>query len=180
MELIRISDEKIKISLSKAELDAYDLSISDINCKKAQAHPAFRELFVEAKEQTGFDVDGKKVFVQIFRAKNGGCEIFVSKVTTKSKNAPRKAQKYIEAHCFDNLDALIYTCRALAGLGYSEKSSAYFGEDEYYLWLDTKNELALAYPCEYDGVLVGLSTIYVSEHFSVIRENDAVDILSKL
>ena len=180
MELIRISDEKIKISLSKAELDAYDLSITDINCKKAQTHPAFRELFVEAKEQTGFDANGKKVFVQIFRAKNGGCEIFVSKVQTKSKSNPRKAQKYIEAHCFDDLDALIYTCRALARFGYSEKSSAYFSDGEYYLWLDTKNELALAYANEYNGILVGLSTIYISEHFSVIRENDAVDVLSKL
>ena len=72
MELIRISEDKIKISLSKAELDSYAISVDSMDYGTEATRSVFKELFGRAKESIGFDADGEKVFVQIYSARDGG------------------------------------------------------------------------------------------------------------
>ena len=175
MELIRISADKLKISLTKAELDAYEMNVEDMDCGKTESKKAFRQIFVEAKEQTGFETDKENVFVQIFRAKNGGCEIFVSKIKkAKKESAPKYTIYKIES-----ISDAINLSKELTLAGYNGKSSIYKGEQSFWIMLEKINDTISALVCEY-GAKRDISTLYIDEHFKLIRKNDAVNILSKL
>ncbi len=182
MELIRISGDKIKISLTKAELDAYDMSVESMNYGEAATRRAFREIFIEAREQTGFEASDEKVFVQIFRAKNGGCEIFVSKIAKASKNGDgvtRSKEKRSRLYTFDDCEDMIRLCRELCRLGYKGISNAYIYENTFYLMLEDDNGAPFELACEYSSGGERYSRLYIDEHFTLIRENDAVSVLSK-
>ncbi len=181
MELIRISKEKIKISLTKAELDAYDLTVESMDYGHKRTQKAFRELFVEAKEQTGFETDGEKVFVQIFRARDGGCEIFISKIEQRSEPETRKKPKNKEElYAFSSLGEMLLLCAGLVRLGYAERSSAYVSNGVFYILFSGLNEIQAALALEYGRRREDRSRAYINEHFSLIRKNDAVQMLSSL
>lgn len=174
MELIRISCDKIKISLSKAELDEYDLTVDEIDGSAPKTKRAFRELFVSARDQTGFDAEGQKVFVQIFRARGGGCEIFVSKVIKKSDSEPKND----EAYRFSDLSALTCACKSLINIEARCESDAYAGENGYVLCLHKPNEIEKAVALEWGNVTEAPMTEYIGERYRVIRLRDAVQTLS--
>ncbi|MBR2474377.1 MAG: adaptor protein MecA [Clostridia bacterium] len=178
MELIRISYDKIKISLSKAELDEYELTVDEMDGGAQKTQRVFRELFVCARDQTGFDTDGERVFVQIFRAKGGGCEIFVSKVSGEKEK--KKSRFSDSAYGFSELCELIGACKALDRIGFHSQSSAYKSEDGYLLILSSPSENERAYASEWGKAIDIPKSEYVSEHLSVIRETDAVQTLSSL
>ncbi len=175
LELIRISNDKIKISLSKDELDAYDLTLESINPQSRASKQAFKEIFIEAKEKAGFDAEEEKVFVQIFRAKDGGCEIFVSKISRKNPNKERQKEFFV----FSALDDMIMACRALKRIGYTAESSAYTDGSEFFLMLLQASELECACVCEHGEREFLPDQGYIDEYLRKISENNAVDILSQ-
>ena len=177
MELIRISDKKIKISLTSAELDGYELTAETINGGDQRSKKAFRELFVQAREVADFDTDGKKVFVQIFRAEGGGCEIFVSLITGEKVTQSKKREA---AFAFSDIKELLYTCKALSRMGYEGDSRAYKSESGYSLILLNPTEEQCAYVTEWGQRIAVPSDAYVSEHYLTIRVGDAVAVLSEL
>ena len=177
MELIRISLDKIKISLSKAELEEYDLTVDSIDYGKSKTKEAFRELFVEAKERTGFEADGEKVFVQIFRAKNGGCEIFVSRI---ARETARDKSENAKTFAFPDLDELVRACRALMDIGFCKRSDAYAENGQFYLILHNPCEIESGCVLEYGEEIAAPRQEYINEHLTLIRKNDAVCLLSEM
>jgi negative regulator of genetic competence, sporulation and motility len=177
LELIRISLDKIKISLTKAELDAYDLTVDSIDYGENRTKEAFRELFVEARERTGFETDGEKVFVQIFRAKNGGCEIFVSKIA-KEKGALKEGQ--MRTFAFSELGDLIRSCKALMEIGFCKKSDVYIENGQFYLVLHSPCEIESGCVLEFSKELPPLNMQYIKEHFTQLRKSDAVSLFAEL
>ena len=178
MELIRISDKKIKISLTSAELEDYELTAEMISGSDKRSKKAFRELLVHAKETADFDADGEKVFVQIFRSDGGGCEIFVSLITDKSGASERKRRD--GAFTFSGMKDLLSSCRALKRMGYGGVSSAYKSENGYSLILLNATEEQCAYVTEWGRRIEVPNEAYVSEHYLPIRTGDAVSVLSEL
>ena len=176
LELIRISCDKIKISLTKAELEEYALTVEEMDGAAPKTQRAFRELFVSAKDQTGFDTDGEKVFVQIFRAKGGGCEIFVSKVMKRQECAPQNDAAYY----FSELDTLVWACRALVSMGVSSRSDAYSCDGGYILCLRSPSEIEMARVSEWAIRTSPPEPEYIGERYSLIKETDAVQTLSRL
>ena len=88
MELLPINEQKIKIMLSHEDLAAWQLSPDTIDYNTTETRRAFWGILDEAKKKTGFDAAKEKVFVQLYPAKNGGCEMYV----TKLGNAKHKEQ----------------------------------------------------------------------------------------
>ena len=83
LELIRISGDKIKISLTKEDLKEYRITVEKMDYSEKQTKEIFRKLLSEAKNKTGFDAGKARVFIHIYQSSDGGCEIFVSKIATK-------------------------------------------------------------------------------------------------
>lgn len=179
MELIRISSDKIKISLTKQELAAYELTVDRMDYGCAETKAIFREIFIKAKEKAGFEADAEKVFVQIFNDKSGGCEIFISKISSKDKIKSGKKAPTVEMLCFDETDQLINACRSLMLFGFNKRSSAYTDGKCLYLILHSPDELHLACATEHGKRELVFSDAYIKEHFNIIKENDAVEILSQ-
>ena len=177
MELIRISLDKIKISLTKAELDAYDLTVASLDYGQSRTKAAFRELFIEARERTGFETDGEKVFVQIFRAKNGGCEIFISKIEKDEKSEKKSVA---EMFYFEELETLILACKRLIEIGFCKKSDVYSESERLYLVLYSPCEIESACVLEYAEKSALPIKEYINEHLTPIRQNDAAALFSTL
>ena len=70
MELIKISDSKLKIALTPTDMEKYSLDIQTMDYDKTETRSAFWQLLDEAKHKTGFDAASEKIFVQIYSSKN--------------------------------------------------------------------------------------------------------------
>lgn len=80
MELIVISDSKLKIMLTSEDLREYSLDCSTLDYESTETRRAFWSILDEAKHRTGFDAASEKVFVQVYPSKKGGCEMYVTKL----------------------------------------------------------------------------------------------------
>ncbi len=89
MEVIRITQRKMKIMLTAPDLQHYELSLQDLPRsaeQDARMRGAFRHIFNDVEARTGFHTRGEKLFVQMFTSKCGGCEIFVTRLEAEGKH----------------------------------------------------------------------------------------------
>ncbi len=197
MELIKISPTKLKIMLSATDVKKYDLAVSDGS--NISGSGAFRTILAEVKEKCGFDALGARVFVQYYQSRDGGCEMFITKMSdtapqrgrgseengktekknvgTERKHAERYGSGYI-VYSFSSLRDMMLTCRCLDAAGYTGESSAYSIKDKcrYYLVLDRETYFA----AENNGIKCTSAYYYVlAEHGRLIC-TDAVVKLAPL
>ena len=161
MEIIMINESKLKVMLSREDLQSFDITAEDLDYSNTETKRMFWDILNQAKHDTGFDTDGQKVLVQLYPSREGGCEIFVTKIgvfcsaaeeTSQSKpetlsssktavqTKPQKkalaSRNRKGAYSFEKLDYLIGVCRRLHKIGYAGESSAYICDnDKCYLIL---------------------------------------------
>ena len=88
MELIVISESKLKIMLSAPDMAKYELESARMDCRDIHTREAFRHIFDDARTKIGFDTEGERLFVQLYTSKEGGCEIFVTKLGNNAASFP--------------------------------------------------------------------------------------------
>lgn len=194
MELLLISENKIKISLTKADLDAYGISFGDMDYGNTETRRVFWTLFDEVKRKTGFDAAKSRIFVQVYPDMGGGCELYASRLQHSGSGAsePRvnvfqglkervSSEKETAVYRFDGASGLIAACKRLKALGYSGCASAYSGDGGvFYLSLvgtDGTEQLIGEYG---EQCLSAGTALYVSEHCRRICNGDAVNRLCEL
>ena len=147
MEWIRISTNKLKIMLSAEDARRYSLNCENADYADLMTREAFREILTDVRQETGFDATEDKVYIQMYPSKEGGCELFVTKLglllteddheapsrtkdqvgdAPKAKKQPQTVRKRSTSFLFSSLDHLLALCRRL--------SVSYTGESE--IWLD--------------------------------------------
>ena len=92
MELILISDTKLKIMLDEEDMKKYRIS-GDSDCPEATTGQAIRSLLEFAGQRVGFKTEGEELFVQLYASKHGGCELFVTKspsILPRNRTGERK------------------------------------------------------------------------------------------
>lgn len=174
MELIRINENKLKIMLSEGDMKQYAIDCASLDYDNTETRRAFWSILDEAKHQTGFDAASQRVFVQLYPSKEGGCEMFVTKLGSPPLPVePSESPEPMEfaplgCHCltplrhtdilyaFPSLEVLLSVCRRLNTLGFSEPCSAWKRDDGQYLLLLSEREENLYIPlseltflCEY-------------------------------
>jgi len=198
MELILISENKLKITLSECDMKQYDLDCNTIDYDNTETRRAFWSILDEAKQQTGFDAAKQRVFIQLYPSKEGGCEMYVTKLETKGvraidSEAKRShallplSRRYI-AFSFESLDLLICVCKRLRSICFSGSSEAYLTSNgRYLLILDEPEENAYIGLSEHSfieefGKRENLRSVKLmtEEHASCICKKDAVEILGVL
>ena len=201
MELIMINENKLKITLSVCDMKQYCLDCSTIDYDNTETRRAFWSILDEVKHQTGFDAASQKVFIQLYPSKEGGCEMYVTKLGEKHKceesddpvpdsHRLRPLPKRHVAYSFNSLDRLIAVCTRLSSIGFSEKSSAFrshIEKDKFFLLLEEPEENAylpvteLSFICEY-GKSENLKNtmLFIHEHADPICQSRAVETLSGL
>lgn len=163
MELIVINQNKLKIMLSAPDMEHYELGAACMDCADAHTREAFRHIFEDARAEIGFDTQGERLFVQLYASKEGGCEIFVTKLGSTSEETEWESgeRKLLRRICeeeedmtvnhaehrlsplgerrtvvtFQALDHLLAVCRRLLREGYRGRSAVYITEtDGNTLW----------------------------------------------
>ncbi len=89
MELILISDTKLKIMLSESDMKEYNIG-KEADCAESNTRHAIRSLLDRVKDITGFDTDGEEIFIQLYTSKGGGCELFITKCREEVSAASQK------------------------------------------------------------------------------------------
>lgn len=206
MEIILINESKLKIMLEKEDLYEFEISAEELDYSNTETKRMFWDLLNKAKRQTGFDTDGQRVLVQLYPSRDGGCEMFITKVgNLGSENAlgdsadisvihPKRAKKapprkkVIRAFGFERTEWLMSVCKRLHSIGYSGESTAYTSEDgRCYLMLsaaDIDTPLILdeySFITEY-GTYENTENLkyYLGEHGKILCRNNAVSRLGAL
>ncbi len=183
MELILISETKLKVMLDEADMKLYDISCDTLDYDDKCSRRAFWDILSEARDRTGFDASGDKVFVQVYPSKTGGCEMFVTRTPKEGKKAvpeSRAVRKNMKKciYRFDSMPSLLSSCAVMHRSGFSGESYAYTeGEGKrYYLVTDTESPI----PGEFFGRQCRLNSLYyIKEHCKCISD-DAVATLGPL
>ncbi len=179
MEIIKINCEKVKISLSHDDMEHLQINCDMLDGVDARGRQAFNKILEEAKDKCGFATYGKRIFVQLFPSKDGGCEMFVTKLsdTAEKRYAVSKRRKNI-CYLFHDINYLLRFCNVVKESNYSGYSSLYIDEGRrtYYICLERDFPFAAEF---YGKKCVANTDAYIKEHYKLVTDN-AVEILGKL
>ena len=194
MEYIVISETRIKIMLTQKELLKYNIDSEDFSITNEEQRCALRRILNDACKQSGFSSDSSRLMVQMYPARRGGCEIFVTRLCDSAVGQCPSfggeislAEPSGSCACFGFSDfgELNAVCRQLHHTGYRGDSDVYLSDGgTYYLIL-----AGIAHQCGYSKFsfirefaksasdeLPG----YIFEHGRVICEGDAVGRIGRI
>jgi len=170
MEMILISDSKLKIMLTSDDMEEIDLKIADFDT----SGNAFAEILSQARTQTGFEASADRIFVQVYPLRTGGCEVYVTKIEIPSAETVRlvrpdtvkgthRRKKYKCVFHFESMEALLQACRRTC-----EKvdSSAYSSATGYYLVMSWEETSSNAHA---ESLIATLKFGAAAEHGSLVK-----------
>lgn len=188
MDITRIGNEAMKISLCTRE--AEELGFSDEQSEE-KMKDSFLKLLLRAKEEIEYAILDKKITGDIFTCKDGGCEIFVSRVEAQERvykdksirDAAYKTKQISSVFMFDSIDKLLACVKRLTDVSYDGASPVYYDESKskYYIILDDVSikDIKYAFLSEYSRQVKGSMYPYIKEHFKCICKKDGVVALSR-
>lgn len=80
MELLLISDKKLKIMLTKQDMEKYNLKAEGLDYSIKNTRQILDEIFEIAGRKTGFEAKKGRIFVQAYPSVDGGCEIYLTRL----------------------------------------------------------------------------------------------------
>ena len=89
MEFLCVGQTKLKVVLSKAECDAYNIKSIDSETKDKALRQSLRRIFDQAQEASSFRVTNERLLVQVYPLSDGGCELFITKLSAISERERR-------------------------------------------------------------------------------------------
>ena len=195
MEFLLIGESKLKIVLSEEEVRECKLSkLTGEGCD-ANLRRSFWKMLDSAKSVSGFDPAGDKVLVQFYPIKDGGGEVFVTKLgllpdysaklLSKSDRISllSKRNTFYE---FTSLEDLIAATRAVKNVSGDAAigSEAYYIRDKYFLSVEEygKSGEPLEFPCllEFGISLPKDISAYIKEHAHRLSDGGAIELFSKM
>lgn len=176
MELIQIGENRLKVMLTEEDMKRYAIEFELLDYGNTETRRAIWSILDEAKQQIGFDAARDKVYIQAFRGRAGGCELFVS--CSEREDAPRRL-----LYAFESARQLAAVCRHLEARRFAGEGSAFSGDDgRFYLLLETdeteKRHDPLAFIEEF-GEELPCRAEFLAEHAKLLCR-DAVKTLARL
>lgn len=172
MELIQITDDALKVSLTREDMEFYDIDFETLDYKNTETRRALWSILDEAKRAFGFEAACDKLYIQAYRSVCGGCELFVRR---ESEDKTECAVPSLFR--FDSIELLLAGCKQLSLCENICESIAYSADDGGY-FLEVHG-------CEHPLALFEIASVleykkeYISEHSKPIC-NDAIRTLSSL
>ncbi len=88
MEFLVISNNKLKIKMSKREMMRYSLDVPEDKYSSPELRASLWRVLDVAHAECGFSVEGERLLVQLYSSE-GGCEVFVTKLGRLGASAER-------------------------------------------------------------------------------------------
>ncbi len=183
MELIHISKTKVKLMLSPSDMAHYS----------GETGAVLREIVSDACVAWGIEKPCGRIFVEMFRSREGGCELFItglgeyaSRLHTGEERTITEYKRYLyrdrKSHviyAFDCLGYVLSCCQGLLFGGYSGISAVYRDPSGLRYFLKLEKETPV--PGENFGSLCPSNIYYyITEHCDVVCGEEAVEKLGKL
>ncbi len=202
MEHILISPGKLKLMLTKSDLDRYDLDCEAMDSEDTLTRQAFRELLADVKRVSGFDAADDKVFIQLYPSRDGGAEIYITRLTLNKEPTTRKDDtvKLTNVYRFESMESLLEICSYISSQNITDgkrpplpdESSAWNTDGKYYLICEenvTYREYLRSGKSDRFGEYIPerckrlkspVALPYIKEHCTCICEHDAISQLANL
>lgn len=186
MEIILVSDDKLKILLTRQDMDGLGLIYENVDYSDENTRRVLLTLLGKAKEESGFSPRGAKLFVEVYPGDDGGCSLYFTTIRKPSRLPGAQSAISPAVFEFDNVDDLIDGARKTFER-YSHriyKSSLYLLNGKYRLLvynLDYSDKLSVYFLSEFarrvgeDEILAA----YTIERGAEIIADSALDILAK-
>lgn len=157
MEVIRINESKLKIMLTAEETRRYDLCGEEnggadeaADGKETGTGRKLRPVLERARRSCGFDTSPGRVMVRLFPSREGGCELFVTRLSeedapglsalsARPAEGSRSAPEVGEYFGFPALGELLAACRVLAARGLGAGSRVWRSPAGYFLALTAED-----------------------------------------
>ena len=192
MEFLLIGDSKLKVILNEEEVRAHKLdTLSEGGGHSSRR--SFWKILEKAKSEVQFDTSGDKVLIQFYPLKNGGCEVFVTKLGILSDTSAKIVAKSDKVtmlskrknyYAFKNFSDLVCACNAVMRVsdGNAPESTAYTYAEGFFLSVDEygKGGESSEFPSlsEFGKWLTTDMALFISEHGTKLACENAVKILS--
>ena len=168
MELIVISDTKLKVILTEEEMESYGLIGEG---EEEPPRTAVERLLADIRRLSGFDAVNARVLVQLWRDRSGGGEMFVTRLSGTGTGGRREEYRMRRGRVLYSFDGGV--------------SDAYRGEDGvWYLSLEDEDDGEepgiLGVLSEYGVRRSGTVLTFLTEHARLIARGSAVDALAPL
>ncbi len=188
MEIVLLSENKLKITLSSGDVAVLGFPEETQDAEKIKASRAFKSLLETAKIKTGFDVNDSRLFISIYRCRDYGIEMYVTKCGKDKQKNGNSERKEALIYRFDTCENLLRACAALYRSEHKNTSDAYWECDNdgyaYYLKINGGMSAYLrSVACEYSVGRENITDESVSarvfEHGNIICEKNALEVLAK-
>lgn len=180
MEIIKIGSDSFKISLTVEE--AQKLEISK-NSGESLGN-SVKTLLLRSNLRSEIDFERDKVSTEIFIAKDGACDIFVTKQVKANVQKSKKEASQTVLYLFENLHNLCLLCRRLENSRYNIFAKAYYDKNngKYYLLLVGiyPKDIKYAFLGEYGEKMKNTLISKIEEECQQICEKNPVENLSNL
>lgn len=86
MKLVRSGNNALRISLTPEDLKQFQVDLNDFDYDLPKGKKIIWQLFDKAREETGFDAQEERVYIQLYPKCDGGCELFVIKLEEEERD----------------------------------------------------------------------------------------------
>ncbi len=189
MEFILVDDDKLKVSLTREDLEELGINYESIDYSDENTRKALVSLLEQGRAQAGFNPRRAKLYIEVFPSQNGGCVIYYTRlqggeVFAAGRFVPGPAPVVFAFECSE---ALIRACAGakLRCVHRILRSSLYLLEKQYRLviWpLDYSDNLSVLFLSEY-GKAVGEGAVlaaFTEEHGKLLVLENAIETLAEL
>ena len=197
MEWIRIDQNKLKIMLSKEDACKYALYPETASVEDAATRRAFREILCATKSDVGIDFSEERVYIQLFPSREGGCELFVTKMGGREQEIEKRDMSIAPkasitasrrvCFCFWQQRDLLSSCRRLMRRGFTGESQAERDDmGRFWLFLSDDGSPLLAreefgFLLEYGQMECAAdASLFLLEHGKTLCASHAVETLGVL
>ena len=196
MEVLKISDSKVKIMLSYNDVTRFRLQDGELNYDDPKTRRKIFDILDCVKKHYGFDYEGDKLLIQFYPSKDGGAELFVTKlgilppesakaISKSSKIALLNAKRSI--YLFESFGDLLCAAKAVRHTNEIKDSELFISENgSYYLGIYERGEIKgniitdFAPLLEFGTPVSREKHTYILEHSERLIAADAVRLLASL
>lgn len=189
MNIEIMGQKMVKVTLTDNDLKQYHISYDKLDYNNAETRRVVYELIQLIRENTTVDLSSKKILVETFRAKNGGCIFYISAnldIIAYAKPISKNSSGFNTPLIFEfsNFDNLCSACKHLYKM-YNHiilKSNLFVNNQNYVLTLYTyfkQDDKIINLATEY-GEYFGqgdLKNALIAEHSDIIIKNNAIEFM---
>ena len=193
MELLVINDNKLKIMLNKEDMKKHGLDGKELDYEDNETRKRLFEILDAVKDKCGFDTSLDKLLIQLYPSRDGGGELFVTKLGLLSASAEQSLRRSRgvgvfcrdrEIYFFDLFSSLLFASSFCESDPTVEQSLLYYEEGKgYYLVIERKGGGALMSSerlLEFGEPIHITRLGYIEEYSSLLLSDCALEKLSSL